>query len=167
MNEYNQYCDAQVNQEELNEDIDMAPKSELNNHLLHSLVEALDNQDHQLNKNLTEINSSPKYSSLNKKQSNQEEKINENQSTSKKECSQNEVQVEDENDFPMNLVPNYGADDELNFYQDFSQVQVNQSLSCYTYTEEQVSETAEVHSQQTHVLSLTENTLDDTVKKES
>ena len=168
MNDYHQYLDNQY-QENRNGDIEMSPNSEINPS--HNRIVPPENI--HMNMNLTVRNPQVQNLSLNnqsnqnnvsaKKAQNENININNNGITQKnRESESNDL----ENNCLFNI--NYDGDDKLNmdFYPDFTKVEVNKTSTCYQLTENIGTELAEQSAQEEtiHIMRVDDDTHDETMR---
>ena len=164
MNDYDEYCDEQVqNQELFNECVEMSQNTEQNPNP-HMRLDPPNNPNRHSHFNLSEQNPQVKPSSLINYSEKKENKA-QNEVSNQTIISQSNIgsgeNVLDPIDF---LMPNYD-DDRLDFYAEISNVEVNQSQAAYRLTENQASELAENSMQQTQINNCYKNTTDSTKQK--
>ena len=168
MNDYHQYLDNQY-QENRNGGIEMSPNSEINPS--HNRI--VPPEIIHMNMNLTVRNPQVQNLSLNnqsnqnngsaKKAQNENININNNGITQKnRESELNDL----ENNCLFNI--NYDGDDKLNmdFYPDFTKVEVNKTSTCYQLTENIGTELAEQSAQEEtiHIMRVDDDTHDETMR---
>ena len=165
MNDYNQFCDEQVNQQNyFGEDIEMSPNTEQNPypHM------QLDPPNDQIPINLSEQNPDINPSSLMNQSQNKENQAQNEINMDQTEIDQNHSDPADNDIHHIDLLfPYYDGDDKFENFSELSNVEVNQSTASYQYTENQGSEVTEISMQyNTQIIKLDENTAEQTKKKD-
>ena len=166
MNDYHRYLDNQY-QENINEDIEMSPNSEINPS--HNGI--LPPVNIHMNMNLTVQNPEVQNLSLNNQSNQNDANAKKAQSGSMNNNGDTQMNREQESsEFESNCLfnMNYDGDDKLNmeFYPDLSKVEVNKSSTCYQLTENPGTELAEQSAQEQtiHIMRVDDATLDETMR---
>ena len=165
MNDYNRFCDEQVNQQNyFGEDFEMSPNTEQNPnpHM------QLDPPNDQIPINLSEQNPDINPSSLMNQSQNKENQVQNEINMDQTEIDQYHYPADNDIHHIDLLFPYYDGDDKIENFSELSNVEVNKTMASYQNTENQASEVTETNMQNhPQIIKLYENTAEETKKKDS